>query len=155
MALQFLNAWGCEVTAFSHTNEKESEAKKFGAHHFVNSTDSAALAKVVNSFDFILSTVYVHLDWNTYATTLRPKGKLVFVGAVLEPTPLGLFPIAIGQKMVTGSITGSPPNMATMLNFAARHNILPKTEAFKISQVNEAIEKLRQGKVRYRAVLKN
>jgi uncharacterized zinc-type alcohol dehydrogenase-like protein len=155
MALQFLNAWGCEVTAFSHSSEKESEAKKFGAHHFVNSTDSAALAKVAGSFDFILSTVNVPLDWNTYTTTLRPKGKLVFVGAVLEPALLGLFPIAIGQKMVTGSITGSPPKMATMLNFAARHNILPKTETFKLSQVNEAIEKLRQGKVRYRVVLKN
>ena len=155
MALQFLCAWGCEVTAFSHNSEKESDAKKFGAHHFVNSTDSVALAKIANSFDFILSTVYVPLDWNIYAAMLRPKGKLIFVGVVLEPAPLGLFPIAIGQKTVSGSITGSPPNMATMLNFAARHNVLPTVETFKFSQVNEAIEKLRQGKVRYRIVLKH
>ena len=155
MALQFLSAWGCEVTAFSHNSEKETDAKKFGAHHFVSSTDSAALAKVANSFDFILSTVYVPLEWNTYAATLRPKGKLIFVGAVLEPAPLGLFPIALGQKTVSGSITGSPPSMATMLNFAARHKVLPTVETFEFSQVNEAIDKLRQGKARYRIVLKH
>jgi len=45
--------------------------------------------------------------------------------------------------------------MATMLNFAARHNILPTVEMFKLSEVNEAIEKLREGKVRYRVVLKH
>jgi uncharacterized zinc-type alcohol dehydrogenase-like protein len=155
MALQFLGAWGCEVTAFSHNSEKESDAKKFGAHHFVNSTDSDALAKVANSFDFILSTVNAPLEWNTYIATLRPKGKLIFVGAVLEPAPLGLFPLVIGQKIVSGSIIGSPPNMATMLDFAARHKVLPTVETFKFSQVNEAIEKLRQGKARYRIVLKH
>ncbi len=46
MALRFLRAWGCEVTAFSHSASKEAEAKQLGAHHFVNSTDSAALSKL-------------------------------------------------------------------------------------------------------------
>lgn len=155
MALQFLGAWGCEVTAFSHNREKKSDAKKFGAHHFVDSTDSDALAEIANSFDFIISTVNVALDWNAYAATLRPKGKLIFVGAVLEPAPIGVLPIVIGQKSVSGSIIGSPPIMATMLNFAARHNLLPTVETYKFSQVNEAIEILRQGKARYRLVLKH
>jgi len=42
-----------------------------------------------------------------------------------------------------------------MLDFAARHNILPKTEIFKFSEINDAIDKLRKGKVRYRVVLKH
>jgi len=155
MALRFLNAWGCEVTAFSHNPGKEADAKHFGAHHFVNLEDSAAITSLANSFDFILSTVNCPLDWNAYVAALRPKGKLIFVGIVLEPIQLGVFSLGLGQKTVSASPTGSPANMATMLNFAARHNILPKTESFKIERVNEAIEKLRQGKVRYRAVLKN
>jgi uncharacterized zinc-type alcohol dehydrogenase-like protein len=155
MALRFLKAWGCEVTAFSHNPDKEADAKEFGAHHFVNSFDSAALAKVANSFDFILSTVNVPVDWNSYLLALRPKGRLILVGVVLEPIPVSMFTLLMGQRVVSASATGSPPTMATMLNFAARHNILPKTETFKLSQVNEAIEKLRQGKVRYRVVLKN
>jgi uncharacterized zinc-type alcohol dehydrogenase-like protein len=153
MALRFLKAWGCEVTAFSHNPGKESDAKEFGAHHFVNSADSAALAKVANSFDFILSTVNVPIDWNSYLLALRPNGRFILVGVVLEPIPVSMFSLLLGQKVVSAGSIGSPANMAAMLNFSARHNIIPKTETFKFSQVNEAIEKVRQGKVNYRAVL--
>ncbi len=153
MALQFLRAWGCEVTAFSHNASKEAEAKQLGAHHFVNSTDPAALSKLAGRFDFLLSTVNVPVDWNTYLMALRPKGKLILVGAVLEPIPVSMFTLLLGQRMISASPTGGPAAMATMLNFAARHNILPTVETFKFSQVNEAIEKLKQGKIRYRAVL--
>ena len=153
MAIKFLRAWGCEVTAFSHNPGKEAEVKSMGAHHFVNSSDSEALGKLANSFDYILSTVNVALDWNSYLLTLRPKGKLILVGVVLEPLQIGMMNLFFGQRMVSTSGIGSPPAMATMLDFAARHNILPTIETFKFSQVNEAIEKLKQGKVRYRAVL--
>ncbi len=84
---------------------------------------------------------------------LRPKGKLILVGVVMEPIPVSMFTLLIGQRMISASPTGSPAAMATMLNFAARHKILPTVETFKFSQVNEAIEKLKQGKIRYRAVL--
>lgn len=153
MAVKFLKAWGCEVTAFSQTPGKEKDINQFGAHHIVNSSDSEAIAKVANSFDFILSTVNCPLDWGTYVNALRPKGKLIFVGAVLEPIQLGLMNLIIGQKLISASMVGSPATIATMLDFAARHNVLPTIESFKFDQVNDAIAKLRQGKVRYRVVL--
>jgi uncharacterized zinc-type alcohol dehydrogenase-like protein len=43
--------------------------------------------------------------------------------------------------------------MATMLEFAGRHQILPQTEHFPIAQVNEALDHLRAGQARYRIVL--
>jgi uncharacterized zinc-type alcohol dehydrogenase-like protein len=155
MAIQFLKAWGCEVTAFSSHPGKEADAKKLGAHHFASSNDPEALAKLAYSFDFILSTVNVPMacDWNLFLAALRPKGKLIFVGVVLEPLQISMFSLLMGQRMVSASPTGSPAAMATMLNFAARHNVLPTVETFKFGQVNEAIEKLKQGKVRYRVVL--
>ena len=64
-----------------------------------------------------------------------------------------MFPMLVGEKIVTAGAIGSPAAIATMLDFAARHNILPLTETFEFSQVNEAIKKLREGKIRYRAVL--
>jgi uncharacterized zinc-type alcohol dehydrogenase-like protein len=65
------------------------------------------------------------------------------------------FPGLIAQKSISASPVGSPPVLSMMLDFAARHNILPKTETFLFSQINEAVEKLRKGKVRYRVVLKH
>jgi uncharacterized zinc-type alcohol dehydrogenase-like protein len=45
--------------------------------------------------------------------------------------------------------------MATMIEFAARHDIGPATETFPMSKVNDAMEKLRTGKPRFRLVLEN
>jgi len=41
-----------------------------------------------------------------------------------------------------------------MFQFAARHNIQAKTEVFPLENVNEAIQKVKENRVRYRAVLK-
>jgi uncharacterized zinc-type alcohol dehydrogenase-like protein len=45
--------------------------------------------------------------------------------------------------------------MLAMLEFCARHGILPVTEMFPMSKVNEALDHLRAGRARYRIVLKN
>ncbi len=74
MALQFMNKWGCEVTAFSSSPGKEAEAKQMGAHHVVNSRDSAAMAKRAGHFDLILNTANANLDWPAYLNALAPRG---------------------------------------------------------------------------------
>jgi uncharacterized zinc-type alcohol dehydrogenase-like protein len=42
-----------------------------------------------------------------------------------------------------------------MLRLASRHGIRAKTEVMSMEKVNEAVDKTRQGKARYRVVLKN
>lgn len=155
MALQFLNKWGCEVYAFTSSDSKRDEAMKLGAHHIVNSRDSAAMDRIKGSLNFIISTVNVPLDWPTILNALAPKGRLHIVGAVLEPIPVPAFSLILGQKAVSGSPTGSPTTVATMLDFCARHSIAPVTETYPLSQVNAALDHLRQGKARYRIVLTN
>lgn len=154
MALRFLNAWGCEVTAFSTSPDKETAAHDLGAHNFVNTRDSKALEKLAGYFDMVLVTVNVALDWDAYIGTLRPKGKLHIVGAApsVEAT---VFPMLIGQRSLGASPLGSPATMVSMLEFAARHGIEPVTEAFPMSKVNDALEKLRSGKPGHRIVLQN
>jgi len=153
IALQFLNAWGCEVTAFTSSEAKKEEALKLGAHRAINSRNPEDIEAVAGQFDLILSTVNVKLDWNTYIMALRPKGRLHFLGATLEPLDLGVFPLIMGQRSVSGSPVGSPAIIARMLEFAVRHNIKPVVERYRFDQVNEAMEKLRNGDVRYRIVL--
>lgn len=155
MALGFLHAWGCDVTAFSTSPDKEAEAREMGANHFINSRDPAALKSVENSFDVILSTVNADLEWGSYVAALRPKGRLHLVGVVPSPVSSQIFPMIVGQKSISGSPLGSPATVAKMLDFAARHQVEPITETFAFDQVNEALEKLRNGKPRYRLVLKH
>lgn len=154
LALQFLDKWGCEVTAFSSHPEKSDELYRLGADAIVNSRDDAALKKVAGQFDFIISTVNVPLNWDAYLNALAPCGRLHTVGGVLEPIPVSAFSLISAQRSVSGSPVGSPVTTQKMVDFCARHEIAPVTEVFPMSQVNEALERLHEGKVRYRIVLK-
>ncbi|AXI03449.1 NAD(P)-dependent alcohol dehydrogenase [Aquirhabdus parva] len=154
MAIKLFKAWGCEVTAFSSNPEKVDEVKAMGAHQVVSSRSKAELAKIKGTLDLIVSTVNVPLEWNSYLSALAPEGTLHVVGAVLEPIPVPAFSLIGGAKSVSGSPTGSPWALRTMLDFAARHGIAPQVEEFPMSQINEAIEHVKSGKARYRVVLK-
>lgn len=153
MALKFARAWGCEVTAFTSSDSKHAEARQLGAHQVISSTNAEAIRKAKGSLDLLLVTVNVNLDWVSLMSTLAPNGRLHVVGVVPQPLPVRALDLIGGQRSVSGSPTGSPTAIATMLEFAARHAIAPQVEAFKMSRINEALDHLRAGKARYRVVL--
>lgn len=153
MALMFLDAWGCEVTAFTSSPSKHDEARALGADHVVSSRDPEAMKAISGSLDLILDTVNVPLDWEALFATLAPKGRLHVVGAVLEPIPVPAMTLIMGQRSMSGSPTGSRSAIDIMLDFAARHGIAPKVEHYPMSRVNDAVAHLAAGKARYRVVL--
>lgn len=155
MALQFCNAWGCEVTAFTSSESKREDAIRLGAHKTLNSRDTKEIQAAAGTFDLIISTVNVKLDWNLYVNTLKPKGRLHIVGATLEPLDLQVFPLMMGQRSVSGSPVGSPMTIEKMLQFAALHNLPPQIEVFPMSKINDAFAHLESGKAKYRIVLSN
>lgn len=152
MALQFARAWGCEVTAFSTSPDKETEARELGAHHFLNSRDDQALADAKSQFDMVLVTVNAELDWDGYIETLRPGGTLHLVGAA-EKISATVFPLIMAQRSISASPTGSIVRAREMLDFCARHEIKPMIETFPMAEINDAFEHLASGKARYRIVL--
>jgi uncharacterized zinc-type alcohol dehydrogenase-like protein len=155
LALQFLGKWGCEVTAFTSSEDKAEAARGFGAHHVVSSRDDDALDAAAGTLDFLLVTVNAPLSWDRYLNALKPRGRLHLVGAVLEPIPVPAFALIPRQRSVSGSPLGSPALNMAMLDFCNRHDIRPQIETFPMSKVNDALEHLRAGKARFRIVLKN
>ncbi len=153
LALQFLRAWGCEVTAFTSSESKAEEAKQMGAHHILNSRDDSALEKAALGFDFILNTTNVDLNWAAYVNLLGPKGRLHTVGAVPNPMPIGAFDLLFFQRSVSGTPLGSPATNMDMLEFSTQHHIAPVVERYPMSQINDAFEHLEAGKARYRIIL--
>jgi len=155
MALQFANKWGCAVHAFTTSDNKEAEARQLGAHFVHNTKKPDALKSLARTFDIIISTINAPLDVPALLDTLKPKGHLHNVGAVLKPLEVPAFSLIAGQKTIGGSPTGSPVTIDDMLEFSARHSIAPITETFALSKVNDALAHLRSGKARYRLVLVN
>jgi uncharacterized zinc-type alcohol dehydrogenase-like protein len=153
MALKFANAWGCDVTAFTSSESKYDEAKSLGAHHVVSSRDVKSIKSIAGTLDLLLVTANAPLEWSALINTLAPKGRMHVAGAVLEPIPVNAFDLIGSQREISASPTGAPVDIATMLDFAARHNIAPQVERFPMSQVNEALAHLDSGKARYRIIL--
>jgi uncharacterized zinc-type alcohol dehydrogenase-like protein len=155
IAIQFARVFGAEVTAFSTSAAKEEEVRALGAHNFVNTRESKAMKEVFGTQDFILSTVNADQDWGVFLQTLRPTGTLCFVGVPPSPVTVGAFPLITGIWTITGNPTGSPYRIREMLDVAARHGVKAQIESFPMAKANEAIEKMKKNKVRYRAVLTN
>jgi uncharacterized zinc-type alcohol dehydrogenase-like protein len=153
LAVKFLRAWGCEVTAFTSSATKNAEAMAMGAHRVVDSSDAGAISAISGELDFLLVTVNVTMNWNALLGCLAPHGRMHVVGAVLEPMAIPAFSLISGAKSLSGSPLGAPSTTSKMLEFSARHSLAPTVERFPFSRVNDALEHLRAGKARYRVVL--
>lgn len=155
LALQFAHAMGMEVTAFSSTPSKAEEAREFGAHHFIDINDQAAVTAAANQFDFILSSSISAPLCATFIPLLRPKGKLCILGGLEQELKLQVVSLVDGRKSICGSNIASRQVIKEMLAFSALHGIKPKVELFPMEDINKAIALLRKNMVRYRAVLVN
>jgi len=153
LALQFARAMGAEVFAFSTSADKQEEAGRFGAHHFVVSNDPAEMQRVAGSLDVLLATATANLDWSTWLGTLRPNATVCVVGASPGPVSLPLLPLILRQFSFAGSVIGPPRQIVEMLRFAVLHNIRAAVEILPMNQVNVALEKVRSNQARYRMVL--
>ena len=154
MALKFARALGAEVTLFTRSPSKESEARRLGADHVVLSTDPAQMKAVAEQFDFILDTVPNQHDVNPYLATLARDGTLVLVG-LLDPIdpPVAASQLIRRRRSIAGSLIGGIAETQQMLNFCAAHGINSDIELIDIQDIDQAYERMLKSDVRYRFVI--
>lgn len=153
LALQFAHAFNYEVTAISSSSEKEQEALAFGADHFIVSDDQTSLEQAEFGFDLLLCTASGKINWEALLKILKKNGMLVVVG--FPDVSFNSTDLVAHQLSITGSFLGNRDTMREMLTFAQEHGIMPKVEVMPMTEVNEAIQKVRENKARYRIVLSN
>lgn len=153
MAVKLAASMGAEVTMLSHSPSKEADAKKLGAHKFILTSDKAQLKSATNYFDFILDTVSADHDYNLYLGMLTTNGVMVCVGAPSKPAQIPAFNLIFGRRTFAGSLIGGLPETQEMLDYCAAHNIVSDVEVIKISEINEAYERMLKGDVKYRFVI--
>ncbi|RZK03641.1 MAG: NAD(P)-dependent alcohol dehydrogenase, partial [Flavobacterium sp.] len=153
MAVKFGKAFGAEVTVLSTSPNKESEAKKLGADHFVVTKDENQMKSVLKSFNFIIDTVAANHDINPYLASLKTNGVYINVGMPIEEFKFSSFSIVAGNKVVTGSGVGGLQETQEMLDFCAEHNITSDVEIIDIKDIHNAFERMLKGDVLYRFVI--
>lgn len=153
LAIQFAHAFGYEVTVISSSPTKKEEALAFGADHFVVSDDKTSFQKLEFSYDLLLCTAHGNINWEWLLMILKKRGKLIVVG--FPDVAFNSTDLVVHELSITGSFLSNRATMKEMLYFAEEHSIKPQVELMPMSKVNEAIERVKQNKVRYRIVLIN
>jgi uncharacterized zinc-type alcohol dehydrogenase-like protein len=154
MAVKYAVAMGADVTVISHSDKKREDAKKFGAHNFINTKNPEVFTENAGSFDLIINTVSsADLDMLSLFGLLKLDGALVNVGAPEKPMSINVFPLIMMRRTFAGSAIGSIKETQEMLNFSAEHNITPEIEVIAPEQVNAAYERVLKSDVRYRFVM--
>jgi uncharacterized zinc-type alcohol dehydrogenase-like protein len=153
LGVKWASAMGATVVVFSTTPEKAADAARLGASEAVVSTDADAMAKHAGSFDFILDTVSGDHDLNQYVALLKLEGELCLVGLPTKPPAISPILLAMGRRVVSGSMIGGLAETQEMLEFAAEHGISSDIEKIAMDRIGEAFERIEQGDVRYRFVV--
>lgn len=152
MGVKLAVGLGAEVTILTTSPSKEADAKALGAHAVLISTDPQAMKGATGVFDFLLDTIPVPHDISGSLRLLKAGGTLCIVGAIdMLNFHTGL--IVGGQKSVAGSAIGGIAETQEMLDFCAKHNILPDTETIAIQDINHAYERMERSDVKYRFVI--
>lgn len=151
LGLQYAKALKFKVSAITSSKDKTKEAKQLGAKK-VYTWDE--LDQCQNKFDFILVTSHGNPNIDKLAGCLKVDGNICFVGVPNENLNFHAFNLIMKRAKVSGNPGGSRKMMKEMLSLAAKHNIKPMIEVFPLAKVNEAIDKIKQNRIRYRAVLK-
>jgi uncharacterized zinc-type alcohol dehydrogenase-like protein len=154
MALKLAKALGAQVTLFTRSPDKETDARRLGADQIVLSTDTAQMARVAGQFDLIIDTVPCMHDLNPYLPSLSIAGTLVLVGYLgkLEPA-LNSAPLILGRKAVAGSVIGGIAETQEVLEFCAQHGITADVEIIRMQDINQAFERMLHSDVKYRFVI--
>ncbi|MET9555317.1 NAD(P)-dependent alcohol dehydrogenase [Streptomyces sp. NPDC006645] len=153
LALKIARHLGAEVVQFTRTPDKADEARALGAADVVLSTDEKLMAEQRGRFDLILDTAGAAHSLEPYLSALAVDGTLCVVG--IPPGDLTVSPLSLiqGAKTLAGAGSGGTVETREMLDFCAEHGIVADVEIMRPDQVNEALDRLARGDVRYRFVL--
>jgi len=154
MAVMYAKAWGCKVTAFTSSKDKEAFIKGLGADRVVVNNEET-LKQEAGKFHLVLNTLPVGENLNALVSLTKTLGTFVQLGAppVDKPSPFTTQVLIFNHINFTGSVIGSRKEIREMLEFSAKHNIVPLCEQFDFEEFPKAFDKLANGKPIFRCVV--
>jgi uncharacterized zinc-type alcohol dehydrogenase-like protein len=153
MGVKFAHALGAETTVFSHSPQKQVDAMRMGADHFIHTKNVEELEKYKQSFDLILNTVSADLDLEPYLQLLKLDGTLVVIGLPGKPYSINAGTLLGQRRSLAGSMIGGMAELQEMLNFCSQHNIVSEVEVIKADYINTAYDRTVASDVKYRFVI--
>lgn len=155
LGVQYARQMGFRTVAIGRGGDKESLAKKLGAHVYIDSgaADAAAELKKMGGARLILATAPDAKAISGIAAGLAGNGKLLVVGVPHEPISVSVMQIVNAKNAVQGWPSGSSIDSEDTLRFSALSGVRPMIEKYPLAKVAEAYDQMISGRVRFRVVL--
>jgi uncharacterized zinc-type alcohol dehydrogenase-like protein len=153
MAVQYASKLSNDVIVFTGSSDKGDFAHTLGAKDAIVVPRGGAVPGGSRKLDIILVTTSEELDWTSYINQLDSDGTIVTVAVGSKPMAIPGFPLLSKRRRLMASLIGSRAEIREMLSLADRLGIRPIVETFPLAQASDALQRVRDNKVRYRAVL--
>ncbi|KAF5621074.1 ADH7-NADP(H)-dependent alcohol dehydrogenase [Fusarium tjaetaba] len=152
LAVQYASKMGCHVIVYSHSPGKEQAARNLGASDFQVLSDASTSPRAV---DCLLLTGAQQPEWSQALSLVRRGGVISAVTVDSSDLRCSYGKLLMNAIRIQGSLPAAPNVQREMLSFSVLHGMQLVIEAFPFTEggINEAMEKLRQGEMRYRGVL--
>ncbi|HYO04036.1 MAG TPA: alcohol dehydrogenase catalytic domain-containing protein [Mycobacterium sp.] len=155
LGVQFARAMGFETVAIARGSGKADDAKKLGAHHYVDSTQSdvAAALQDLGGAAVVLATAANSDAMAATVGGLGPQGELVIIGVTPDNLPISPLDLITAGLSVSGHPSGTARDVEETMHFALQTGARAVVEERPLAQAAEAYEAMDTGKARYRMVL--
>jgi D-arabinose 1-dehydrogenase-like Zn-dependent alcohol dehydrogenase len=155
LAVQFAARMGFTTIAIARGKDKESLARKLGAHDYIDSQASDPAAELTRrgGARVILSTVTSGKAVNAVLGGLGVNGKLIVLGAADAPIQVAPSLLISGRRSIQGWPSGTSIDSQDTLRFSAVNGVRPMIEVFPLQSASEAYERMMSGGARFRVVL--
>jgi alcohol dehydrogenase/propanol-preferring alcohol dehydrogenase len=155
LGVQFASKLGFDTVAIARGTEKEELARRLGARHYIDSTaqDPAAELQKLGGARVVLATVTNAPAMTAVLGGLGVRGKLLVVGASMEPMQIPPVMLIGGSKAIVGHASGHSGDSEDTLDFSALSGVRPMIETFPLERATEGYERMLSGEARFRMVL--
>ncbi|MFI9777406.1 alcohol dehydrogenase catalytic domain-containing protein [Streptomyces sp. NPDC051956] len=155
LGVQYANRLGFRVAAIARGVGKAALAKRLGADHYIDSSteDVGAQLQKLGGAAAVVATAASGASMSPLVSGLAPRGRMVVVGAAVDPIQVQTTDLIFGTRTLTGSLTGSSIDNEDSLRFAKARDVRPMTEVMPLAQAPKAYERMMSGEARFRIVL--
>lgn len=155
LGIQYAHRMGFKTVALNRGTDKQALATKLGAHHYVDTSaaNPAEALQELGGVRLALATAPDAKSISALVTGLAPDGKLLVIGAALEPLSISALDLIGARRSVQGWPSGTAIDSEDTLRFSALFGVRPMIEKFPLARAAEAYDRMASGKVRFRAVL--
>lgn len=155
LAIQFANKMGFKTIALSKGTDKETLAKKLGAHIYINSENDNIENELqkLGGARVILATAPSGKSISPLINGLSNKGELIIVGASNEPIEVTSTQLIRGNRSIKGWPSGTAIDTEETLKFCALTGIRPMIQTYSLDKAENAFDDMITNKARFRSVI--